>query len=882
MFMVLVLFGAEARSTDFFVSSAGNDSTSHSTEQTPWKSIDKINAMMPTFRPGDRILFKRGETFNGTLNVTQSGAEGNPIHFSAYGTDPTLPVITGSAPVTQWVNVGGQIWKAHHDNKSLGDVGGVFIDGKLQEIGRSPDRVGQIGEININGGTGYHSINSRMMVNDSSFADPGLGGVNFVGAEIVSKHTPYSRATYVVESQSGNSVTLNKKWQANVVVGYLITKHRNTLSRDGEWYFDKLVDTLYVYSDSDPNLRRIEATNRDRLVYGRAVNHVVFSGLAFRNSQVSGLVFEGCRGIRVESCLLENQVKNAVRLAKSRNSIVQNCSFLSNSGHGVSTDGTSGMVIRRNSFKRHGIVLSMGDGLPLDLRRDTAMLVEENAIDSCGYNGIYVKSSVNSTVQKNLVTHWNLVFTDGGALYTHYEHENLKIHRNIFVDGLVGGNECLPTTGWASQTRGLYFDGSTHGVDVRDNFVANAGDIAHTQGNMWDVTEIGNTYVATADGGIASGFGDPGDSAKVALNVHRKNIYFSPNLNWPVVRSTVADFSRHVADSNFYISPFLSDNYLAAGVNAYDMASWSRTTGSDVHSQGAPHYIQPYVRDSANQPNRVVNSGLDIDAHGWVVDSVLDPWVGNGMGDGGALSTFNGRNAYTHVGKIVAGKLYACRFSSYGYGWPGGTQISLLGGNGRSIATASEGVMVNKNTRRDGVVFFTATANSDSARLRISRTRLDSSMLDNVEFFEISSIINRADLWMFDYNASDEIKTIPLPAGTYVDAKGKTYAGSTTVEPWGSLVLVRSSLTTGTVVSKIPATGIRITRNARGSYLIDFGKSGVSHGIEVIASNGSRAGVWNTSDLSFPLDLSGWAKGVYWVRITEDGNVLQTRAVPGY
>lgn len=75
----------------------GNDANDGLTTATAWQTIAKVNA--GTFFPGDKILFKRGETWSGTsLLITWSGDEGNPIYFGDYGAG-ALPIIDGADTV---------------------------------------------------------------------------------------------------------------------------------------------------------------------------------------------------------------------------------------------------------------------------------------------------------------------------------------------------------------------------------------------------------------------------------------------------------------------------------------------------------------------------------------------------------------------------------------------------------------------------------------------------------------------------------------------------------------------------------------------------------------------------------------------------------------
>ncbi len=84
----------------YFVSNTGNDTNNGLTPETPWATIDKVEAS--TLAPGDQILFNKGDTWRETLVVPSSGTSGNPIVFGAYGTGDN-PVIDGADVITGMV-----------------------------------------------------------------------------------------------------------------------------------------------------------------------------------------------------------------------------------------------------------------------------------------------------------------------------------------------------------------------------------------------------------------------------------------------------------------------------------------------------------------------------------------------------------------------------------------------------------------------------------------------------------------------------------------------------------------------------------------------------------------------------------------------------------
>ena len=79
--------------TTYYVDPAGNDSNNGTSSATPWKSIAKVNGT--TFKAGDKILFKRGGTWSGTLSPKGSGTIAAQITLGSYGSG-AKPLIDGA------------------------------------------------------------------------------------------------------------------------------------------------------------------------------------------------------------------------------------------------------------------------------------------------------------------------------------------------------------------------------------------------------------------------------------------------------------------------------------------------------------------------------------------------------------------------------------------------------------------------------------------------------------------------------------------------------------------------------------------------------------------------------------------------------------------
>ena len=95
--------------TYFVSSSQGNDTNSGTAANAPWKSLNNVynhTYGAGIFKPGDQILLRAGDSFDGPLRLCQSGAEGSNIVVGRYGTGAD-PIIFGDHPSAKWSAVPG-------------------------------------------------------------------------------------------------------------------------------------------------------------------------------------------------------------------------------------------------------------------------------------------------------------------------------------------------------------------------------------------------------------------------------------------------------------------------------------------------------------------------------------------------------------------------------------------------------------------------------------------------------------------------------------------------------------------------------------------------------------------------------------------------------
>lgn len=92
---VTVTVDPDYEGTTYYLDATGGDDDNTGTSpEKAWQSLEKVNGTV--FLPGDRILLKSGEIWNGQLRPQGSGTEGMPISIGAYGDDSRRPVINGN------------------------------------------------------------------------------------------------------------------------------------------------------------------------------------------------------------------------------------------------------------------------------------------------------------------------------------------------------------------------------------------------------------------------------------------------------------------------------------------------------------------------------------------------------------------------------------------------------------------------------------------------------------------------------------------------------------------------------------------------------------------------------------------------------------------
>ena len=122
------------QATDYYLSSTGNDNHIGTSEEQSWASIQKLNTVILSLKPGDQVLFQRGGRYEGTINIQNiMGSEARPITIGAYGVGEN-PIIDGTMEVVGWSR-DGNTWTATCQD-CFNEIYMLFIDDENQPLGR--------------------------------------------------------------------------------------------------------------------------------------------------------------------------------------------------------------------------------------------------------------------------------------------------------------------------------------------------------------------------------------------------------------------------------------------------------------------------------------------------------------------------------------------------------------------------------------------------------------------------------------------------------------------------------------------------------------------------------------------------------------------------
>jgi parallel beta-helix repeat protein len=812
----------------YFSSSSGNDSRSSSEAQnsaTPWRSIDKLNSIGSSLKGGDRIFFKAGDVFYGTIRISRSGSSGTPIVFTSYGSGEK-PVITSLVRVTNWNSIGSGLYQADLSSYNISQVQVVLINDQIKEVGRFPNSGSADG--------GYQKIagvNSSLSINTQ-------GGVPYSGSggEVVIRKNNWIIDRHTISNISGSTInyrTNESPYGPQRNYGYFVQNHTSLLDRPGEWAYDpaskRLTINLSGYNVGSTN---ISVATQDNLVINNpSTNHLTFTNLHFKGANSHILNVSRSQNVTISNCVLDFAGEDAIYTYDIRGLVIENNQINYSLNAGIFMKyGTPGAIVRGNTIQNtmpfQGMAKSSdiaGVGIYLASNSERS-LIEKNHVINTGFNAIHFGGSYTKVVN-NFIDNFCLLKQDGGGIYTNSD--GLSSSNNVGRE--ITGNIVLNGKGTKFGTledvdmaEGIYIDDNSAGVTVSKNtiaFMSGKSIYLHNANNI-EITE--NTFYKSRSQVqlTHSNYGGPIRNVRVSQNLFSSidkidNIYSIYSIANDI--GSVGSFT-----SNYFLDPYGHDFFIktkgpndgSSGI-ARNLSSWASAFGYDANA----------VKPSVNLPTYTITSSSLIKQSDFSSSSIIAGIYGatsqlmsSGI-VGGTLklisNTSGNATAYIQIGAIQPGEKILVEFDMRGTPADAAIEMFLEGtfnvdkGEGNAKVSTTNAAKTHK-------VLLTSqiSKGNESIVLRMPSTAKEV-LLDNMKISKVTTQnIDRESQIFFAYNPTNSPVQRGI-SGTYINAKNQTFSGSVTIPSYGSVLLARVSNVTAPTANQAPTISLSRPNNGQ-------------------------------------------------------------------
>lgn len=569
--------------TKYYVSNTGNDSNSGTSEERPWRTIEKVNSFMK-FSPGDEILFKRGDEWTGTISVRISGNFSNSINYNAYGTGEN-PKIYGSAIITGWSLYAGNIYKTSF-NKNITQL---FINNERAKVARYPN-------------FGYYLISS--IQSSSKFSSNDLDeSVDYSGSKWIGRTNPWILQTKEVIESTFHTLSLNSAPEENLGIneGFFLCNKLEFLDSPGEWFYDRTTKTLYLWTlnGDSPSNYVVRGTITTYGINMGSNDFITVNNISFLHHNTSISASTNSDYNTIKNCLISYPDGIGIETKY----VCDGWTIENNEFEGMNHYGIFGYlnnsVIEGNTLRKIALfsdlgITGMGEGLPLESIAGKAIHIEGNAniisyneIFDVGYSGIAFYGK-NNMVEYNYIKNVCLVKDDGGGIYTYTknpnnpENSNSLIRSNI-IDGVPGNIEGTIQT--EPQGFGIYLDENSGNIIVDNNTITNIGTsgifLHQNKNQIIQHNTVFNSLTGihlTKDNGI---------------NKITNNIFYASNYNnrQIIISERFTNINQHIFNFNAYVSHYKKDGLFLKTIswglppeNLYSFLNWKILTNQDANS----------------------------------------------------------------------------------------------------------------------------------------------------------------------------------------------------------------------------------------------------------------------------------------------------------
>lgn len=296
----LLIVTSSARATDYYIDdTGGSNSNAGTSSSAAWQTAQPLEET--TLHPGDRVLFKAGGTHLVTNRYAtdgwdpgiwpqaeSSGAEGNPVTFTSYGTGP-MPIITnandmeGASAISlraSWVVIDGLAFANTHDTAIVIEETASHVTVQNCETNRVGAAVTVYGDHVLITHNYFHD-GTMIHVTEGGDDDYGANGVIVAGSYL---EVSYNRAVHLKDycpdfGEDGGFIELYGGFH-DVNVHHNIVSDTGGFVEGGSGHNDAQDSLTFAYN--------VSINNGDLSVLHNGGNHfaAVFTNVLFINNTV--------------------------------------------------------------------------------------------------------------------------------------------------------------------------------------------------------------------------------------------------------------------------------------------------------------------------------------------------------------------------------------------------------------------------------------------------------------------------------------------------------------------------------------------------------------------------------------------------------------------
>ncbi|MFA6085485.1 right-handed parallel beta-helix repeat-containing protein [Mucilaginibacter sp.] len=570
---------AQTNSTYYVDASLGNDLNSGNNITSPWKTLEKVNSFR--FRPGDKILFKRNETFNGHLNIKLNGDVNNFITFSAYGSGKN-PIISGFVPISDWKKLGDGIWES--DCPLVGStLNMVLVNNRQKAIGRYP---------NINSANGgyltYESHAGNNSIIDNELSD----SINWTGAEIVVRRTNWILDRGTILSQLSHKLTYTTlfHYPFRDGFGYFIQNDSRTLDQLGEWSYNPVKKKIQMYFGiNNPKNYAVKVSETDELVNVKG-SFIVIKNLTLQGSNTSILKIDNSNSVIIASNELKYSGKDGIiedgNHIEIRNNKINYCNNI-----GINGKNCPNGIFKNNIISNIGLIPGMGTRYSaVELYGDN-IIITDNKITKCGYDGIKLNGN-NALIKNNTISYFTMTVDDGGGIYLDRpQFKDRKVINNTISYGVGAPLGTNSQTAFSSE--GIYADDSTSVISIIGNVVSNISGHGIKIHNAHDITITNNVLYDNKVQLILDHDNNPAGGTIRNIIVKKNTMASTSEKQMNLLLSSTADDIGLYGsiDSNSYSEPigvkktYIMTRILKSSEKGFDLLNWADKYSFDKGSK---------------------------------------------------------------------------------------------------------------------------------------------------------------------------------------------------------------------------------------------------------------------------------------------------------